>query len=482
VADIRDLEDVEVNFDGITYAKGASVLKQLVAYVGEEQFVEGLRRYFRAHAYGNTELADLLRELETTSGRDLTEWSAQWLQRAGVNTLRPVIETDDDGRLTSVTIEQTAPADHDLLRDHRLAVGCYDLVDGRLKRTDRVELDVTGASTPVPQLVGRQRPDLLLVNDDDLAYAKIRLDDQSFSTAVAHLDGFDSSMPRSLVLGAAWDMTRDAESPARDFVELALTAVAGETDSTVLRILLAQLTTTAHVYVAPEHRADVLRHVTQRLRKLLLKAEPGSDQQLQLTTSFAAFAQSQDDVALLRGLLDGTSSVPGLAVDTDMRWTLLTGLVAAGAAADDEIDREQDRDDTANGRRSAAVARAARPTASAKLEAWASVVDSDELPNAVQESVIIGFGKVHDVELLRPFVDKYFAAIEDVWATRTNEIAQQIVIGLYPTLLADQALVDSSDAWLEAHPDAIPALRRLVSENRDAVARALRVQERDRTA
>jgi aminopeptidase N len=330
--------------------------------------------------------------------------------------------------------------------------------------------------------VGRQRPDLLLVNDDDLAYAKIRLDDQSFSTAVAHLDGFDSSMPRSLVLGAAWDMTRDAESPARDFVELALAAIAGETDSTVLRILLAQLTTTAHVYVAGEHRAEVLRHVTERLRQLLHDAEPGSDQQLQLMTSFAAFAQSQDDVALLRGLLDGTSSVPGLAVDTDMRWTLLTGLVEAGAAGDDEINREQDRDDTANGRRSAAVARAARPTAAAKLEAWASVVDSDELPNAVQESVIIGFGKVHDVELLRPFVDKYFAAIEDVWATRTNEIAQQIVIGLYPTLLADQALADSSDAWLEAHPDAIPALRRLVSENRDAVARALRVQERDRTA
>jgi aminopeptidase N len=482
VADIRDLEDVEVNFDGITYAKGASVLKQLVAYVGEEQFVEGLRRYFRAHAYGNTELADLLRELEATSGRDLTEWSAQWLQRAGVNTLRPVIETDDEGRLTSVTIEQTAPAEHDVLRDHRLAVGCYDLVDGRLERTDRVELDVTGDRTPVPQLVGRRRPDLLLVNDDDLAYAKIRLDDRSFDTAVAHLDGFDSSMPRSLVLGAAWDMTRDAESPARDFVELALAAIAGETDSTVLRILLAQLTTTAHVYVAGENRSDVLRHVTDRLRELLQQAEPGSDQQLQLMTSFAAFAQSPDDVALLRGLLDGTSSLPGLAVDTDMRWTLLTGLVEAGAAGDDEIDREQDRDDTANGRRSAAVARAARPTAAAKLEAWASVVDSDELPNAVQESVIIGFGKVHDVELLRPFVDKYFAAIEDVWATRTNEIAQQIVIGLYPTLLADQALVDASDAWLESHPDAIPALRRLVSENRDAVARALRVQDRDRTA
>ncbi len=482
VADIRDLEDVEVNFDGITYAKGASVLKQLVFYVGEEQFVEGLRRYFRAHAWGNTELDDLLRELEATSGRDLREWSAQWLQRAGVNTLRPVVETDDEGRLTSVVIEQTAPADHDILRDHRLAVGCYDVVDGRLERTDRVELDVRGASTPVPQLVGRKCPDLLLVNDDDLAYAKIRLDDRSFDTAVAHLDGFGSSMPRSLVLGAAWDMTRDAESSPRGFVDLALTAIAGETDSTVLRILLAQLTTAAQVYVAPEHRAEVVRHVTDRLRSLLERAEPGSDQQLQLMGAFAGLACSEQDVDLLRGLLDGTQSLPGLAVDTDMRWTLLTGLVGAGAAGDDEIDREQDRDDTANGRRSAALARAARPCAETKQQAWASVVDSDELPNAVQESVILGFGRVHDAELLRPFVDRYFAAIEDVWSTRTNEIAQQIVIGLYPTRLADQALVDSSDAWLAEHPDAVPALRRLVSENRDGVARALRVQERDRTA
>ncbi|GAB3589952.1 aminopeptidase N [Angustibacter peucedani] len=482
VADIRDLEDVEVNFDGITYAKGASVLKQLVAYVGEEEFVQGLRRYFKAHAWGNTELADLLRELEVTSGRDLRGWSAQWLQRAGVNTLVPDVQVDDEGRYTSVAVVQTAPAAHAVLRPHRLAIGCYDLVDGRLQRTDRIETDVVGDRTEIPELVGRARPDLLLVNDDDLAYGKIRLDDASFATAVAHLDGFADSMPRSLVLGAAWDMTRDAESPARQFVELALRAIATESDSTVLRLLLAQLSTTARVYTAPEHRADVVAHVTATLLDLARSAEPGSDRQLQLVTAFASSARTPEHVDVVRGLYEGTGELEGLAVDTDMRWTLLTSLVSAGAVGEDAIERELDRDSTANGQRAAAVARAATPTAEAKTAAWDSVVESDELPNAVQESVILGIGRVHDAELLRPFVERYFAAIERVWATRTNEIAQQIVIGLYPTLLADQTLVDASDAWLEGHPDAVPAMRRLVTENRDAVARALRAQARDHEA
>ena len=480
VADIRDLEDVEVNFDGITYAKGASVLKQLVAYVGEDEFWQGLQRYFKAHAYGNTELADLLRELEVTSGRDLREWSAQWLETAGVNTLRPELETDDTGRITSLTVVQTAPAMHPVLRSHRLAVGCYDLADGRLRRTDRIELDVVGERTPVPQLVGRLQPDLLLINDDDLAYTKIRLDERSLATAVAHLEGFGSSMPRALVLGAVWDMTRDGEAPAQAYVELGLKAVTAETDSTVLRILLAQITTTARLYVAPERRDEVRAQVADRLFTMLRSAPPGSDLQLQLVTSFAGVVRDPEHLAWVRAILDGTSVLPGLAVDADMRWALLTGLVAAGAATEQDIEREQDRDDTSSGRCSAALARAARPTAEAKEEAWASVVDRVDQPNAMQDAMIQGFAKVHDIELLRPYVDRYFAAIETAWQTRTNETAQQIAIGLYPTLLADADLLARTDAWLAERPEAPAALRRLVVENRDAVARALRVQERDR--
>ncbi|MGL5856813.1 MAG: aminopeptidase N [Angustibacter sp.] len=479
VADIRDLEDVEVNYDGITYAKGASVLKQLVAYLGQDRFMAGIQQYFRKHAWGNTELSDLLNELATASGRDLDAWSAQWLQRSGVNTLVPDITLDSDRTMTEVAIRQTAPAEHPVLRAHRLAIGCYDLVDGTLQRTTRIEVDIDGERTVVPQLVGRTRPDLLLVNDDDLTYAKIRLDPDSYAVAVAHLDAFTDSMPRSLVLGAAWDMTRDGESTARDFAELALGALRNETDSTVLALLLAQLSTAVRMYAAPRHRPRLRVQVAAALHDLARGAEAGSDRQFQLTTTFAAMAVSDEHVGVIRALLDGSAMWDGLAVDTDMRWALLTSLAAAGAAGSAAIDDELTRDATASGELAAATARAAIPTPEAKEAAWRSVVESDELPNAVQDSVLAGFARVHDVELLRPYIGRYFSAIEGVWANRTNEIAQQIVLGGYPMPLADQALLEATDAWLTGHPGAPVALRRLVIEHRDSLARALRAQQAD---
>jgi aminopeptidase N len=484
VADIRDLEDVEVNFDGITYAKGASVLKQLVAWVGREHFEEGLRRYFRAHSWGNTELGDLLDELEETSGRDLRAWSRLWLEQAGVTTLRPELTVDDAGTITSLAVLQEVPEDHPVQRPHRLAVGAYDLVgsdgDVRLERTARIELDVDGERTEVPELVGRRRPDLLLLNDEDLAYAKIRLDDASLATVIAHLDAFSESLPRTLVWAAAWDMTRDAEMAGRDFVELVLDNVAAETDSSVVLVLLRQLASAVRLFVAPEHREAVAVETADRLHALARAAQGGSDAQLQLVKAFASHAVTPEQLDAVAGLLDGTSPLPGLEVDTDLRWDLLGSLVAGGRAAESDIDAELDRDDTATGRRAAAAARAARPDPAAKAEAWASVVDSEDLPNAVQASVIAGFGRVHDTRLLEPFVEPYFEALRRVWETRTNEIAQQIVVGLYPTLLATPETLERTDAWLERLDGEVPALRRLVVESRDGVARALRAQERDR--
>ena len=483
VADIRDLEDVEVNFDGITYAKGASVLKQLVAWVGRDEFVEGVRSYFRKHAWGNTELTDLLAELEATSGRDLRAWSALWLEQAGVTTLRPELAVDDAGTVTALAVLQETPAEHPVQRPHRLAIGCYDLVESggrtRLQRTARIELDVDGERTEVPELVGRRRPDLLLLNDDDLAYAKIRLDEASLAAAVAHLGTFADSLPRTLVWAAAWDMTRDAEMAARDFVDLVLSNVGAETDSSVVLVLLRQLASTVRLYVAPEHRDAVVQDVADRLLVLARAAEPGSDAQLQLARAFAGHAVTGAQLDVVAGLLDGSAPLPGLTMDTDLRWSLLGSLVAGGRAGLDEIDTERSRDDTAAGHRAAAAARAARPTSEAKSEAWASVVDSDDLPNAVQASVIGGFGRVNDTALLEPFVEPYFAALRTVWSRRTNEIAQQIVTGLYPTQLATEATLERTDAWLAENADA-PALHRLVLESRDGVARALRAQQRDR--
>jgi aminopeptidase N len=480
VADIRDLEDVEVNFDGITYAKGASVLKQLVAYVGREPFVAGLRAYFAKHAWGNTTLADLLVELERTSGRDLSTWSALWLETAGVNTLRPELEVDDEGVITAAAITQKAAPDFPTLRPHRLAVGLYSLQGEDLVRTKRVELDVDGPRTDVPELVGERQPDLLLVNDEDLAYAKIRLDERSIATAVAHPRGFTDSLPRALVLGAAWDMTRDAEMGARDFVELALNTLPGETDSTLLRTLLGQVQLTVTSYVAPEHRAATRAQVTTRLRGLLAAAPAGSDAQLQLATAFAGYASNPDDVAHVRSLYDGTTVLEGLAVDTEMRWTLLTALAAAGAAGPEDIEAEHERDRTATGAERAARAGAALPTAEAKAQAWARAVEQDGLANQTIEALALGFARAHDPEaLLAPYVERYHDALTDIWASRTHAIAESIAVGFYPRSLANAPLRDASQAWLDANADAPAGLRRTVSENRDGITRALAAQARD---
>ncbi len=480
VAEIRDLQDVEVNFDGITYAKGASVLKQLVAYVGREPFRDGLRAYFAKHAWGNTTLADLLDELEATSGRDLRTWSTAWLETAGVNTLRPLLEVDDRGLVASAVVEQTFAPGYETLRPHRIGIGVYAVRDGALHRTDRFEVDVKGERTEVPELVGSEQGDLLLVNDDDLTYAKIRLDERSLATALAHPRGFTESLPRALVLASAWDMTRDAEMGARSFVDLALATLPGESDSTLLRTLVAQLQTAVFTYTAPEHREQTREATRDRLWELARSAEPTSDAQLQLVSAAAALTTDGDDPAYLRALLEGTQTLDGLEVDFEMRWTLLTALAAAGDADEEAIDAERAREDTATGRERAARARAAVPTAQAKEAAWASAVDGNDLTNAVVDAIGLGFTRAAaPAELLEPYVERYHAALSDLESKGSHALVESIVTGFYPRSLASQSLHDASQAWLERNPEAPAGLRRLVAENRDPVARALSAQERD---
>ncbi|WP_370894123.1 aminopeptidase N [Janibacter sp. GXQ6167] len=479
VAPIRDLEDVEVNFDGITYAKGASVLKQLVAYVGREPFRDGLRTYFAKHAWSNTTLDDLLDELEATSGRDLRAWSALWLETAGVNTLRPVLTVDERGLIANADIEQTFAPGYETLRPHRLAVGLYDLVDGVLHRTERIELDVDGELTPVPQLIGRPQPDLLLVNDDDLAYAKIRLDERSLATLRANPRAFTDSLPQSLALASAWDMTRDAEMGASDYAAIALSALPGLTDSNLIKSLLAQIGTAVLTYSAPDRREALRRRVLETLRDLAGAAEPGSDAQLQLVTACAGLIAKGDDVAWVEGLLDGSAPLDGLDVDTDMRWTLITALLASGVADRSLVDAELERDGTSTGRERAARAVATAPTTEAKEAAWAAGVEAPDTSNAVVDAYALGWGRAHDTDLLTPFVSRYHEALERIWSERTHAIGEGIVIGFYPIALASPALAEATQAWLDGHPEAPAGLRRLVAENRDAVLRAVAAQERD---
>jgi aminopeptidase N len=480
VAEINDLEDVLVNFDGITYAKGASVLKQLVAWVGQDKFMAGVANYFKKHAFKNTELNDLLVELEATSGRDLRSWSKLWLETAGVNTLRPVIVTGPSGIITDFAISQSAIAEHPTLRPHRMAIGFYNLVDGKLKRIQRLEVDIDGALTQIPALVGLKRPDLVLLNDDDLAYAKIRLDEKSWATALENLGAFEDSLARTLIWGAAWDATRDAEASPRDFIQLILNNIATETESTTMLTLLRQLVTTAYFYVAPGNRTQTISEIGAGLLRLANQAEPGSDAQLQFTKFFALFANTPELLDDLAAVRDGSKSLTGLKIDTDLSWELLAGLVVGGRADAAEIDRSLAADNTSNGQKAAAGARAALPTAAGKAAAWQTLTETHDLSNILVDSASLGFVRVADAELLSPYVEKYFSNAVRIWNDNTFKIAEYLIENLYPLPLASEELASRTRSWID-NPEvkAIPALRRILVESLSNVERALAVQRRD---
>ncbi|CAO5228237.1 Aminopeptidase N [Frankia sp. AgKG'84/4] len=482
VADAPDMDAVRTNFDGITYAKGASVLKQLVAWVGQEEFLAGLRSYFRRYEYANTSLRDLLEELENASGRDLSAWSADWLETTGVNTLRPRFFTDSSGLFTSFDVVQepasAPPTASRTLRPHRLAIGLYDRgPSGALLRRERVELDVTGELTEVSKLVGARQPDLILLNDDDLTFAKVRLDERSLATLVESIGSISESLPRTLCWAAAWDMTRDAELPARDYVRLVLSGVSAEDDIGVVQSLLAKADLTIDTYGDPANRRPALRTLTARAEELARAAAPGSDLQLVFTTSFAQ-AEDDDQVARVRALFEGTDVIEGLVLDTELRWTLLTQLVARGVYGDAEIEAELARDRTATGEKRAATARAARPTAAAKAAAWSAVMDSDELSNHLAAATMGGFWISDQVEFTRPYVDRYFDEIAAIWTSRSFDTASTITQMLFPSAVIEPATVAKVDAYL-ADRDPTPPLRRALLEGRDGLVRALAARTKD---
>ncbi|MFD9810482.1 aminopeptidase N [[Kitasatospora] papulosa] len=482
-ADIRDLEDAKLNFDGITYAKGASVLKQLVAYVGRDAFLEGARRYFKRHAYGNTQLGDLLSVLAETSGRDMTAWSRAWLQTAGVNVLTPVVTYDGQGRIAELAVTQEAAASHPELRPHRVAVGLYRLSpEGELVRFARAETDVAGERTVVAELAGSERPDLVLVNDDDLTFCKIRFDEGSLATLREHLGDITDPLARALCWSALWNLTRDALLPARDFVSLVLSFAGRESDIGVLQMLHAWAQSALVHYAAPAWREEGGPALAEGALAELRRAEPGSQHQLTWARFFAAVAASDADFQLLGGLLDGTAVIEGLDVDQELRWAFLSPLASHGRADETALDAELARDDTASGKRHHVRCLASRPSEAVKAQAWAAVVESDKLSNAFVGATIAGFGQPSQRELLAPYTASYFEAIERVWAERSIQIGMDVVKGLFPGLQDDPATLSATDAWLTSHPDAAPALRRLVLEARDDLARALRGQERDARA
>jgi aminopeptidase N len=479
-ADMVDLAAVEVNFDGITYAKGASVLKQLAAYVGYDQFLEGLRDYFAAHAFANATLTDLLDALERTSGRDLRAWAEAWLQTTGLNTISADLDVDDAGVITRFELVQSgAEPGAGERRPHRLAVGLYDRdADGRLTRAHRVELDVTGERTPVPDLVGRNRGALVLVNDDDLTYCKARLDPASLETAIASIADVADSLPRTLLWSAVWEMTRDALMRARDFITLASRGLVTEDQAGVLQRVLMQLQAAVGSYAEPGWADSTgWPAVASTLRDLASSAPEGSDTQLSAVQALCAAKLDRATLDEIAGWRNGTAPLPGLTVDTDLSWTLLGALVAHGAAGVAEIEAAEQADPTASGQRRATQVRALIPTAENKAAVWDRLINDDGMANALQDSAIAGFSHPAQRELMTPYTERYFEVVGQVWERRSSEVAQKVAVGLFPRWAVDRSTVDRALSWAEGdHPT---ALKRLVSEGRAGVERALRARAAD---
>ncbi|WP_117208510.1 aminopeptidase N [Allorhizocola rhizosphaerae] len=476
--EMPDVNAVEVNFDGITYAKGASVIKQLVAYVGIDAFVTGLRAYFKQHAWGNATFSDLLSALESASGRRLDAFSAAWLETAQVNTLRPRVSVDGDV-YERVEVLQEAPEGYPTLRPHRIGIGLYDLgEDGKLARRQLLEVDVAGESTTIDELTGVRVPDLLLLNDEDLSYTKLRLDERSLSTLVRHLGGVDSSLARALCWAATWDMVRDAEMAARDFVRLVTNALPGEQDINLVTTTLRYIGVALSQYADASWSPTGWQMLASASREAMQAAEPGSGFQLAWARTFIGAARSTGDLAVLQNWLSGVDIPQGLRVEGELRWQLIQALVANGAIDPEVIDAEHAADQTAAGDIGAATATALIPTPESKEAVWREMTTEPELVNSRNRALVLGFQHSAQVGLTAPFTQRFFEDVANVWKMRDSEPGQDFVVLGYPVYQVSQATVDAAEAWLAQAGHPAP-LRRLVAEGNDRVLRSMKARARD---
>lgn len=477
-SDASDILTVEANFDGITYAKGASVLKQLAAYVGIDAFMAGIRAHFMDHGWDNATFDQLLANLEKHSGRDLSDWANQWLKTTGINTLAAATTTAN-GKYDSFSITQTgaAPGAGET-RTHRIAVGLYNEQDGQLIRTQRVELDIAGPRTEIPELVGVEQADLILVNDDDLTYALIELDERSLASIHKGVHRIADPMARSLVWSATWQMTRNAQMRARDFVDLVARGAHAETEMAVLEQILLQARTAVATYVAPEAKAASWN----TLRTALLEGATTTTGAAQLAFFRAFAACPLDDAAttLLHQLLAGTTTIDGLNIDQDLRWAILIALSGAGEQVEETIAAELERDNSSGGAMLALQARSAAPDAKARV--WDDIVERGHtLSNLELRHRIAGFTHVGHGALLQPYAAKFVDVVETLWRNLTSEMALPTTQGLYPTWDHSEA-TDAAIAEIIARSDKESGWRRPLMEGRDAVARAKAAIARDAQA
>jgi aminopeptidase N len=455
--DVGDTACALTNVDGITYAKGSAVLRQLVARLGDDAFRTGLRTYFARHEFGNATLQDLLGALADAGGQDLAAWADVWLRRAQVNTLRPVVDVAG-GRYRSVSVEQTAVADHPTLRPHRLCVGRYDLVDGVAVARPPVTVDVDGPRTAVHGLADEPVPGLLLLNDGDLTFAKIRLDDVSAAAVPALLPALRDPLPRALVWGAVICAVRDAQLPPADLVTLAERALPAETEAILVETVLTSLQDLLDRYLDAPERMVATARVAEVCAKLLAALPP--DDARRLPTARALIHTTSDTDLLRAWLADDT---PDALLDDDLRWRVLRRLIVLGAAGPAEIETRSVADRSAIGARWAAGCRAALPDLSAKAAAWHALVEDTALSGALGHATAEGFWHPEQTELTEPYVARYFADLTTIVAARSAWVAERTAEALFPRYAAHRATRDlAGELLLRSGLD--PGVRRAVAD------------------
>jgi aminopeptidase N len=433
------VSDAIANFDGITYAKGAAVLRQLAASVGEERFTAGLRAYVARHSYGNARLADFLASVGGPPGgeppsEDLAAWSRAWLESAGPNVLRCEFSTDAAGLFTEFAVVQEAPERHPVLRPHRVRVGLYERSGDALTPVGGADVDVAGARTVVPSLLGTARPDLILLNDDDAGYLIVRFDPGSLATVLSSVGGLPDLPARAVCWNTVIDMVRQTELPVSAFAAMLARATRSESE-----------------------KLPVLSALWQQADWLI--------------TRFASPGQAAEARSLLEA---AAAAIPGLELDPEPGWATLRRLAAAGEAADARIDAELAGDQSDAGRRNAAACRAAIPDAGHKEAAWRLLVSDAVGPETVT-AVAAGFMQPQHADLLAPYAARYLAEMPDLWRTRAGHLRVRLATVLFPYPAVTPEFLPRLDEFLAAS-GTDPGLARIVRDHRDTAERALRVR------
>ncbi|WP_405909194.1 aminopeptidase N [Streptomyces sp. NBC_00828] len=466
---VPDTASAMLNFDGISYAKGASALRQLVAWLGEKDFLDGINTHFARHKFGNATLADFIDSLAGATERDVHAWADAWLRTTGIDTLTTTVTDDRPG--WSLTV------DRDGSRPHRVEVGLYDRepADGRtLVPRERISLDLPMDDTA--QSFPGRRPALVVPNEADLTYAKIRLDETSLETVLRGLSAIPDGLTRAVLWNTLRDMARDGELAPAAYLETAAAHLPEETDLALVQgVLSFAAAQVADRFVRPEERPAALAILTSLCRDLIRRTEDGSHPGLRLTAvrHFIDVAAQPDTISAW--FSEGT--VPGgPELDPELRWRILGRLAVLGAIDDAVIDAELVQDPSATGQEGAARCRAALPDPQAKQAAWEAMFTNDDLSNYLFTATAQGFWQPEQADLVREYVERFWPDAVALAARRGPAIAEAAGRWAFPVhAVAPETLALGEACLRDADP--IPALRRKLADQLDDLARALRIRE-----